>query len=645
MISQLAIDFAHFHFANPLWLWTAMVIPLVWLMFLFFYRPYHPSKRLESFIDSHLLPYLMVGTKNKKGSYVKMLLLWSVVWSCLTLALAGPRWSFREIEMSSKDQSLVILLDLSQSMNARDIKPSRLARAKQKIEDLINHSAGVKIGLVAFAADPHMITPLTDDKETIRHLLPSLETDLVYIQGSRLSPTLEMASVMLDSEPGSNKAVLIITDGEFEDGSALTLVKKMADKGITVHTMGMGTVEGTILQDAEGNSLKNNGAPILSKLARGQLEEISKTGKGNYFEGSYFGGEETAILKQLEERAHAMEAGKKSRLWDDRFYLLILPTLPILLLWFRRGAIFLMPLMFFLPSCGLQAVENDFKHAYFMNSEEIGKQALDEGDFESAADAFQDSYRKGVAYYKSGNFVEAEKMFRQSSRPEVAADAAYNRGNALVQQQKLKKAVSAYENVLKKWPEHIKAKENLALVKKMMEQQKQEQQQENPENQDDENDEDQDSSESGNKGKQQKKESSDQKNQDEEDNEPQDSENNGQDDNNHPEDQDQSNQKDEETPDQNEGQDNQDLSEQEQNRDEEEDGQNDDAEEQQAAELNEGQEDSQKEGQEMMGAKSQEDQDADFWLNRLSNDPKDFLKNKFYIESKKNGTTKGMDPW
>lgn len=131
------MDLNQVHFAQPLWLWGILIIPLVWTLFLLYFRSSLPSHQLEKFIDSHLLPFLLVNGPEKKMTLWRGLLLWSMAWVCLTLALAGPRWSFREMETFSRDQSLVIVLDLSESMNAADIKPSRLIRAKQKIEDLL----------------------------------------------------------------------------------------------------------------------------------------------------------------------------------------------------------------------------------------------------------------------------------------------------------------------------------------------------------------------------------------------------------------------------------------------------------------------------------------------------------------------------
>lgn len=547
------MDLSQLHFAHPHWFWLLLAIPLTYAA-TWFFQMHKPHHHLEKFIDAHLLPYLLIQS-DKKASYWKTMLFWSFAWICLTAALAGPRWSYLDIETYSRDQSLVILLDLSESMDAEDIKPSRLIRAKQKIEDLLQLSQGVKIGLVAFAADPHMITPLTEDKETIRHLLPSLATDLVFVQGSRLSSALDMASTMLKAEPGANKAVLVVSDGGFEDATSIKIAKKMGESGIVIHTMGVGTPEG---------------APIkkhLSKLDKARLNEISQAGHGHYWELHFSDQAEKTLLKELGEKAAAQaNIGKTNRIWDEQFYLLIFPALPIFLIWFRRGYIF--ALLIFMPF-NMQAFD------LFKNTEEIGKAAFDAGDYEKARSTFQDPYRKGVACYKAGDFAKAEELFRQSARQEVACQSLYNLGNALVQQQKLQEAITAYEQVLAQWPEHTRAKENLEIVKKMLEQQQ---------NQDK-------SSENQKENDQQKPEQSQPK-------------------------KDQESEKGE-----------QDLG-------------STDEEEQKPSE-----EEQKPSQQEISECDTQSDEDADIWLNKMTNDPKMFLKNKFYIESKRSGTKQGVDPW
>ena len=569
------MNFKELCFAYPLWLWGNLIIPLVWIFVSMFSQKKKPNHQLDKFIDSHLLPYLVVNHSNKKRSFWKPLLLWSVVWACLTVALAGPRWNFREVETFSLDKSLVILLDLSESMNGEDIKPSRLTRAKQKIEDLINLSKGVKIGLIAFAADPHMIVPITEDKETLRHLLPSLGTDLVHIQGSRLSLALDMASTMLEAEPGSNKALLVISDGGFEDTTSLSSAKKLAEKGFIIHAMGIGSVEGAPLRNHQGTLMKKNGTVIFSKLEKDKLKGLSDVGKGHYLEGRYSDQDEVVILKELEKHSEAqVNISKKNRIWEEHFYLLILPLLPLILLWFRRGYVLPILLGFFLSVFKLEASD---ALDYFKNSEELGKEAMEKNDYETALRHFKDPYRAGVAYYRAGNFAEAEKMFLLSSKEEVSLQAAYNLGNSLAQQQKFKEAIVAYEDGLTKCEGHVKAKENLELIKAMLEEQESSQ-----------------SDDSKDKDSQNKEESSSE-------DEKSDSEN--------------LEDKDKES--------SEDTSDQEEKPEEHADPEN----------INTKKE------------KSLEEQDADLWLNQISNDPKTFLKNKFYIESKKNGTTKGVDPW
>ena len=142
-----------------------------------------------------------------------------MAWVFGVVAMAGPRWNYVDEPTFEVARDLVIVLDLSQSMNAKDVKPSRIARAREEIEDLLDMSRGISIGLVAYAAVPHMVTPLTDDVRTIKNLLPELNTSLVTIQGDRLRPALEMAAGMLTAESGDNKSILVISDGGFQENN------------------------------------------------------------------------------------------------------------------------------------------------------------------------------------------------------------------------------------------------------------------------------------------------------------------------------------------------------------------------------------------------------------------------------------------
>lgn len=610
------MDLRQLHFAHPLWLWALLVIPLVGGLFFLYYRRQQPFHQLEQWIDSHLIPYLLLVGEHKKKRLWSPLLGWSFVWSCLVLALAGPRWDFREIATFTRDQSLAILLDLSESMNAKDISPSRLGRAKQKIEDLLNMSNGVKIGLIAFAADPHMIVPMTEDKETIRHLLPSLDTDLVYVQGSKLAPALEMAARMLETEPGTNKAIVVISDGGFEDSSAIHTAKRLAEKGIVLYTIGVGSLEGAPLKDRQGIVIKKNGSPIISKLEKEKFSEISKIGHGRDFNADH--SERVALIfEDLEKRSDIQqEVHKTQRFWEEHFYLFLFPVLPFFLWWYRRGYIF--ALLLLMPIYSQASLSS-----YFYNAEQQAHQAYENGDYTTAGQAFQDPYRKGVAYYRMGDYTAAEEMFRQSTRPEVASSAAYNLGNTLVKQNRLQDAIAAYEDVLEKWPDHKQAKENLELVRKMLEQQEKQQQQEDNRNRQEDSD-------------QQKNKPNQQSHDEKEDASPnqdkkEQSEEQSQKDSTSPK-KEANNTQEQANPDSEESSPHS-LEEKEGPQDEEETPQP------QEPTLSPQQE------REKPTPRSQEDLDADLWLNQIKNDPKSFLKNKFYLESKKNGTKEEVDPW
>jgi Ca-activated chloride channel family protein len=619
------MDLSELHFAQPLWLWVLLAIPLIWGLFFLYYQQQQPLNQLEKFIDKHLIPHLLLGSEHEKKRQWHNLLFWSLVWSCLTLALAGPRWDFREAAVFTRDQNLAILLDLSESMNAKDVSPSRLGRAKQKIEDLLNMSKDVKIGLIAFAADPHMVVPMTEDKQTIRHLLPSLDTHLVYVQGSKLTPALEMAAAMLENEPGSNKAIAVISDGGFEDASAIYTAKKLAEQGILLYSIGVGTQEGAALTDNQGAIVKKDGSAIISKLEREKFQEISNIGHGRYFDADHTQ-QVALIFDDLEKRSDIQqEAHKTHRFWEERFYLLLLPVLPFFLWWYQRGYIFALLFLTLTPTYS-QANLKD----YFYNNEQHAKQAYEDEDYTAAAQAFQDHYRKGVSLYRMGDYAEAEEMFRLSTRPEVASSAAYNLGNALALQEKLKEASTAYEEVLEKWPDHKQARENLEIVKKLLEQQEQQQQDSNRNNQDD--------NENSQENADQQKDKQDQQQSEKKDNsQKQEHQKPSQE---HPS-------KDLDSEEETESSQNQENTPQEetpQDSSEEQQSSSDTGEEETAQQEQEPPSSSPQEA-EKQEQPSQDDQDADLWLSQIKNDPHAFLKNKFYLESKKNGTKQEVNPW
>lgn len=600
------MEYNNFHFTEIFWLFGLVAIPAIVVLYALFFRKSANTSRLEGFIDAHLLPHLLINQNTGEQKIWKTIAIWSLLWALLMGALAGPRWDYKEIETSAPDQSLVVLLDLSQSMDAEDVKPSRLARARQEIEDILQLSKGVKIALVAFAADPHMITPLTDDVETIRHLLPSLDTDLVYVQGSNFAPALDMALNLLSAEPGNNKSVLVISDGGFSDiGASIATAGKLSKQGIILHTMGMGTKEGVPIHNAKGAIIKQNGRAVISRLEQDKLQEVSNAGAGRYITANYSENDSLIVLNQLKARAQAENNKQhKTRHWEERFYLLIIPLMAILLFWFRKGFVF--PVVILLLFCNVPKAQAAEFHDYFKNSQQIGKEALEKGEYDKAVSKLKDPYQQGVAQYKAGNFAEAERLFSESERKNIQDSATYNLGNSLAQQEKFGEAISEYEKLLAHNPNHQKAKHNLNLVKKLLEQQKRRQK-------DGENNKEDSKQNSDENSKEQKGDSSEK---------------------NKSGDKDQNGSKGEDK------QDNKQSSNEEQKEAQKKSESNATPESETAFPDGDS-----KETQDAKPAKTQQDIDADQWLNRATNDPKSFLKNQFYIESKRNKTKEGSKPW
>ncbi len=649
-----------FHFATPSWLYGLIALPVLWLLYMLLYRGHHRSEvklKLKGFADPHLLPHLLGEEEQKshKQSLWQPLLLWSLIWSCALFAMAGPRWNYTEVKAFTPAHNLVIVLDISRSMDAEDIKPSRLIRARQEIEDFIRNSEGMKFGLVAFDAVPHMITPLTDDVQALKQILPSLTTDIVYKQGSTLAPALNMSADMLINEPGDSKYILILSDGGFDDGDAtlLTTQQDLRNKGIEIHAIGLGTVEGAPIPDGRGGFVQDAGKTFISKLEQNQLKLITSDRGSLYQHASYLDDDTRAVLSHIKGPTEAEKEEQKTALfWEEHFYLFLLPIILLVLPWFRRNARFpaVIVLLCTMQLTPTQAFE---WRNLFLNNQQQGKAALEQQQYDQATQKFSDVYHKGVAQYKAGNYEDAAQYFEAVQRPEVQSAASYNLGNAQLMSGQIEQAIETYENLLKDSPDHEDARHNLEIARKLLEQQKELEQQNNDQNQQQQNSQDQQSQEqnSSNNNKdaleQDKQNQKEGQNQEQADAKEGDQEQKGERYSQNSEEQkygEQEKSGNENDEDKSEKEESQESSYQE--------GQNkENPEEQQNRVETEGQHNIQRIDNNVEGSpiqtppRTQLDINADQWLNRLDSNPEEFLKNKFYIESQLLGAEEGEKPW
>jgi Ca-activated chloride channel family protein len=476
-----------FYFQESMWLWGLVFVPVLAIVSVFSSQNNTYAMRIKDFADAHLLPHLLVqNTENGRASTRSMLPL-MVLWALIVFAMANPRWNKEEVTVYAPDKSLVIVLDLSNSMNAQDIKPSRLARARQEIEDLLTLGEGIDFGLIVFSSIPHVVTPITDDPDMVAHFLPHLSTKLIYKQGSRLASALLEAERMLKAKAGINKSILVISDGGFKTDEALRAAKKIAEDGISIHVMGVGTLEGAPILDSEGNIIKGrNGEVIISRLERKTLQALAKAGsliqarsltqarRGKYLDSHYTDEDSQFIVQRIFSRARAADALPESiEIWNEGFYFFIIPALLMVLFLFRRGCVLFVGVFFyFLSPPQLLANDASFLERIFKNNQQQGRDLMLREAYDQAAELFDDPYKRGVAQYKAGNFHEAEQAFREAELAEVYTDARYNLGNAFAMQGKFQEAVEAYTEVLSREQDHDRARHNLKVVKKMIQNEK-----------------------------------------------------------------------------------------------------------------------------------------------------------------------------
>ncbi len=331
---------AGFHFEQPAWFWglLALIPVAIWL-----WRSAAKAARgpIHRYADPHLLPHL-TGTRELKaterwGRFLR----WSLLWALLIAALAGPRWDYTDVRLFHPGNNLLILLDISRSMQADDVAPNRLARARQEVQDLILQNREVRLGLIAFASVPHVLSPITEDTFTILNALPALSTELARLQGSRLHLALDRAEVLLDSLPeDSARSILLISDGDFDEPDLVSRIEGLAEKGIKLHVLGIGSEEGAQVPAPQGGWIMDRqGNPIRSALNEAMLEDLARAGQGSYQVASFRDDDTEEILEAAAVTRLPPEAGdERTRVWNERYYLPLLFLAALLLPQFRGRA-------------------------------------------------------------------------------------------------------------------------------------------------------------------------------------------------------------------------------------------------------------------------------------------------------------------
>jgi Ca-activated chloride channel family protein len=469
-----------FHFLQPHWFF--LLIPLAVIVLLFLKSDTGTSDPWRKIIDKDLMPWLRLKTAGR-GSRLPIWLL-TAGWIITVIALANPVWEKLPQPVFQTDQATVVVMDLSLSMNSSDLKPSRMERARFKVSDILAKQQEGVIGLVVFAGDAFVVSPLTRDGETISAMLPALKPDIMPVQGSRADLGLLKAAELLKQAGRMRGEVLLLADS-YTDDRALKAAKQLRQQGIITSVLGIGTEQGAPLPTGRGDFVRNNDNEVITtKLDVPAMRKLASAGGGDYV--SLTASDED-ISQLMAERVQATRHRTDDRFnqtsrWKENGPWLVILLLPLAALAFRRGWLLSIAVLI------VTGTPTEPAMAFTMNDlwqrqDQQAHQALIEGDIENAAKLAQDPLRKGVAEYKQGNYQAALKDFAAAS----GAEAAYNKGNALAKLGKYKEAIDAYEQALEERQDMEDARYNKGIIEKLLQQQQQSQNNDNGENQDQDN--------------------------------------------------------------------------------------------------------------------------------------------------------------
>lgn len=459
----------NFHFLHPLWL--LILLPLAGLLWLIFNHNV-ADNAWHKIIDQNLLPFLLdQGNESRQGKLALWLL--ATAWLIATLALANPVWEKKPQPVFQTNTARVIVFDLSRSMEIADLAPSRLARARFKIEDILRKNEEGQIGLVVFAGDAFTAVPLTRDADTIRALLPSLIPKIMPIQGSRADLGLLKAAELLQ-QAGVNKGdILLISDG-VEGDLAQKAAQQIAAQGHTLSVMAVGTKEGGAIPNVTDRQHNT----IVVKLETKRLQAVAKQGGGAY---SLIQDNDSDLDKLLSVSHKGQKEQQKqgtnninSEAWHEQGPLLVLLLLPLAALAFRRGWLLTLPLVFIISIHPRPVLALDWDDLWLRADQQADK-AFRSGEFETASKIAQDPMLRGNAAYQQGNYQQAVDAF--STKKD--ANALYNKGNALAKLGHYKDAIAAYDNALQQQPDFADATANKKYVAALLKKQEEKKQQQN----------------------------------------------------------------------------------------------------------------------------------------------------------------------
>jgi len=455
------------HLLRPWWLLALLALPALWWLWRRHTRSDTPWRRV---VDAHLLPSVLQDAPASRHSGAW---LFGLAYVIATFALAGPAWR-QPVALYTPQAPLVVVMDLSSHMLVADLPPSRLLRARLKVEQLIALRKGGQIGLVAYAGDAFTVAPLSDDANSLLDLLAALTPDTMPVDGQHADRALRQAADLLKQAGFKHGTILLLTDDA--DAAADAAARDAHARGYAVDVIGVGTAAGAPLPAPDGTFAQDaSGAMQIARLDAAALRTLAQAGGGRYAGLTGSSADDLDSLGVLDTAMAPTINGvaADSVGWRDGGPFLLLALLPLVALGFRRGwlAVALLA-VFALPVQRVEAGETSAWDGLWQRADQRADHALRVGDAATANAFAQTPGQRAAAAYRGGDFATAARTWSTLD----SANGNYNRGNALAQMKHYPEAVTAYQRALQLHPGMPDALANLKLVQQMQQQQQKQQQ-------------------------------------------------------------------------------------------------------------------------------------------------------------------------
>lgn len=451
------INLSDFHFLRPLWLLLAvlaLLLPWVWQ------RGRALQQRMFGNIAEHLLAHLLITPQDHQRWRPVHWLSGALVLGAL--AAAGPTWEQDRPDFVENRAPLIIAVDLSPSMDASDVQPTRLEAAKHSLHDLVQRRAGARTGLIAYAGSAHLVLPATDDAALLDSFIQALGTELIATPGKNVGAVIDQANRLLQVDHAPS-TLLLLTDGA-DTQNLDSLAKRLAGSDLQVLVMAVGNTDGGMIRNASGQPrMASNGAQALAHFDAAALKQLATALHAPL--GSLTQSDDDIDWVELHAQQHFQEVSDQQQAphWKDAGYWLCWPLLAVALLGVRKGwsvnwlATGLLACTLGWPAAPAQA--NALTDAFFTRDQQ-GRWAFEHQHLPQAAALFVDPHWKGIAAYQAADFDLALATFARLD----TAQAWFYLGNIHVRRFHFDLAITAYQQALQRQPVFPQATANLALA-------------------------------------------------------------------------------------------------------------------------------------------------------------------------------------